>query len=195
MHQPDASALRAFTRHCHDAFFRAILSDSERANALIHAHWPKALRWMLTGEPTRPIDPALVHGNLRQLRAGQGVPGWRNPGQAECGGPHRAQVEFGPRHAGTGDRRPARAAGAIRREGQALGRSVRLQHEGALVERARSHGRNRKCGRHPVAVELGRWVFRAGHPEDPLRGALAGACIPRHGRHDEHRLSDAVPGG
>ena len=62
MHQPDASALRAFTRHCHDAFFRAILSDSERANALIHAHWPKALRWMLTGEPTRPIDPALVHG-------------------------------------------------------------------------------------------------------------------------------------
>ncbi len=69
MHQPDASALRAFTRHCHDAFFRAILSDSERANALIHAHWPKALRWMLTGEPARPIDPALVHGNLRQLRA------------------------------------------------------------------------------------------------------------------------------
>ncbi len=69
MHQPDASALRAFTRHCHDAFFRAILSDSERANALIHAHWPKAMRWMLTGEPARPIDPALVHGNLEKLRA------------------------------------------------------------------------------------------------------------------------------
>ena len=69
MPQPDASALRAFTRHCHDAFFRAILSDSERPNALILAHWPKALRWMLEGEPARPIDPALVHDNLRQLRA------------------------------------------------------------------------------------------------------------------------------
>ena len=64
----DASALRAFTRHCHDAFFRAILSDSERANALIHAHWPKALRWMLEGEPARPIDPALVHADLRKIR-------------------------------------------------------------------------------------------------------------------------------
>ena len=69
MPQPDASALRAFTRHCHDAFFRAILSDSERANALIHAHWPKALRWMLEGEPARPIDPSLVHVDLRQTRA------------------------------------------------------------------------------------------------------------------------------
>ncbi len=69
MPQPDASALGAFTRHCHDAFFRAILSDSERANALIHAHWPKALRWMLAGEPARPIDPALVHVDLRQIRA------------------------------------------------------------------------------------------------------------------------------
>ena len=69
MTQPDASALRAFTRHCHDAFFRAILSDSERANALIHAHWPKALRWMLEGEPARPIDPSLVHVDLRQTRA------------------------------------------------------------------------------------------------------------------------------
>ena len=69
MPQPDANALRDFTRHCHDAFFRAILSDSERANALIHAHWPKTLRWMLAGEPARPIDPSLVHVNLRQTRA------------------------------------------------------------------------------------------------------------------------------
>ena len=69
MPQPDASVLRAFARHCHDAFFRAILSDSERANALIHAHWPKALRWMLVGEPARPIDPSLVHSDLRQVRA------------------------------------------------------------------------------------------------------------------------------
>ena len=69
MPQPDSSALRAFTRHCHDAFFRAILSDSERANALIRAHWPKALRWMLEGEPARPIDPSLVHVDLRQTRA------------------------------------------------------------------------------------------------------------------------------
>ena len=69
MPQPDASAVRAFTRHCHDAPFRAILSDSERANALIHARWPMALRWMLAGEPARPIDPALVHVDLRQLRA------------------------------------------------------------------------------------------------------------------------------
>ena len=69
MPQPDSRAVLAFTRHCHDAFFRAILSDSERANALIRAHWPKALRWMLEGEPARPIDPALVHDNLRQLRA------------------------------------------------------------------------------------------------------------------------------
>ncbi len=69
MPQPDASALRAFTRHCHDAFFRAILSDSERANALIHAHWPRTLRWMLEGEPARPIDPSLVHVDLRQTRA------------------------------------------------------------------------------------------------------------------------------
>ena len=44
MPQPDSRAVLAFTRHCHDAFFRAILSDSERANALIRAHWPKALR-------------------------------------------------------------------------------------------------------------------------------------------------------
>ena len=66
---PESDAVRAFTRHCHDAFFRAILSDSERANALIHAHWPKALRWMLAGEPARPIDPALVHVDLRQTRA------------------------------------------------------------------------------------------------------------------------------
>ena len=69
MPQPDASALRAFTRHCHDAFFRAILSDSDCANALIHANWPKTLRWMLEGEPARPIDPSLVHVDLRQTRA------------------------------------------------------------------------------------------------------------------------------
>ena len=69
MSQPDSGAVRAFTHHCHDAFFRAILSDNERANALLHAHWPKALRWMLDGEPARPIDPSLVRGNLRQLRA------------------------------------------------------------------------------------------------------------------------------
>ena len=71
---PESDAVRAFTRHCHDAFFRAILSDSERANALIHAHWPKALRWMLEGEPARPIDPALVHADLRQIRADKVYP-------------------------------------------------------------------------------------------------------------------------
>ena len=69
MPQPDSGAVRTFTHHCHDAFFRAILSDNERANALIHAHWPKALRWMLEGELARPIDPSLVRGNLRQPRA------------------------------------------------------------------------------------------------------------------------------
>ncbi len=139
MPQPDSGAVRTFTHYCHDAFFRSILSDNERINALIHAHWPRALRWMLDGEPARPIDPSLVRGNLRQLRADKVYLVGGTLAKPNAVPPHRAQVEFGPRHAGTGGRRPARAAGAIRREGQALGRSVRLQHKGALVERARSH--------------------------------------------------------
>ena len=61
------------------------------------------------------------------------------------------------------------------------------------MERAGSHCRNPQCDRHCAAIDLGRAVFRADHPEGPLRGTLEGACTPRHGRHDEHRLPHTVP--
>ena len=128
MPQPDASALRAFTRHCHDAFFRAILSDSERANALIHAHWPKALRWMLEGEHARPIDPSLVHVDLRQTRADKVylVGGTRDQPNAVAPIEHISSPGPDvPRQVVAG----LRGLGAIRREGHALGRSVRRQHK------------------------------------------------------------------
>ena len=67
-HSPSA-ALVVASRQIHDAFFRAICSDPARADALIRAHWPPALRWLLQGEPARPADSVLVLGNLGQLRA------------------------------------------------------------------------------------------------------------------------------
>ena len=96
MPQPDSRAGRAFTRPCHDVFFRAVLGDSERANALIHAHWPKALGWMLEGKPARPIGAALVCSDLRQFRVDEVFP---VGGRAAPGSPPRAEARRlpGPR--------------------------------------------------------------------------------------------------
>ena len=64
----DLPAFDKIGRQMHDAFFRSILSDPARAEALIRTHWPMQLRWMLEGEPPRPLDSALVRGDLSQLR-------------------------------------------------------------------------------------------------------------------------------
>ena len=56
----------AIGRQVHDAFFRSMLSDPARAEALIRTHWPRQLRWMLEGERPRSIDSALVRSNLTQ---------------------------------------------------------------------------------------------------------------------------------
>ena len=61
-------AFHAIGRQVHDAFFRSMLSDPARAEALIRTHWPKQLRWMLEGEQPRSIDSALVRSNLTQRR-------------------------------------------------------------------------------------------------------------------------------
>ena len=58
----------AIGRQVHDAFFRSMLSDPARAEALIRTHWPKRIRWMLEGERPRSIDSALVRSNLTQRR-------------------------------------------------------------------------------------------------------------------------------
>ena len=194
---PDASAVRAFTRHCHDAFFRAILSDSERANALIHAHWPKALRWMLEGEPARPIDPALVHDDLRQLRADKVylVGGTLDKPNAVTPIEHSSSP---------GPDTPGQVAASLRGlqapfAGKDMPWAVPFVFSTRRLFSWNVTGAIDETGsatdRHRAAVDMGRRVFRADHPEDPLRGALPGAGIPRHGRHDEHRLPDAVPCG
>ncbi len=80
MPQPDSRAVHAFTLHCHDAFFRAILSDSERANDLIHRHFlyrrspavkagpPNSIpRRAPTGQ-TRTPNAAFFIGTLRKDR-------------------------------------------------------------------------------------------------------------------------------
>ena len=125
---------------CATAMTRSSVRSSVTAseNALIHAHWPKALRWMLEGEPARPIGPALVHGNLRQLREDKVylVGGTLDTPNAV------APIEH---ISGPGSGTPGQLAASLRglgatcREGHALGRSVRLQHEAALVELARGH--------------------------------------------------------
>ncbi len=61
-------AFHAIGRQVHDAFFRSMLSDPARAEALIRTHWPRQLRWMLEGERPRSIDSALVRSNLTQRR-------------------------------------------------------------------------------------------------------------------------------
>ena len=67
-HSP-SDALVVASRQIHDAFFRAICSDPARVDALIRAHWPPALRWLLRGESARPAYSEHVLGNLGQLRA------------------------------------------------------------------------------------------------------------------------------
>ena len=67
--QSPSNALVVASRQIHDAFFRAICSDPVRADALIRAHWPPALRWLLQGDPARPADSVLVRSRLGQLRA------------------------------------------------------------------------------------------------------------------------------
>ena len=67
--QSPSAALIVASRQFHDAFFRAICSDPVRADALIRAHWPPALRWLLQGDPARPADSVLVRSGLGQLRA------------------------------------------------------------------------------------------------------------------------------
>ena len=64
----DLPAFDEIGRQVHDAFFRSILSDPARAEALIRTHWPKQLRWMLEGERLRPMDSALVRSDLSQRR-------------------------------------------------------------------------------------------------------------------------------
>ena len=64
-----SDALVVASRQIHDAFFRGICSDPARVDALIRAHWPPALRWLLPGEAARPADCVLVLGNLGQRRA------------------------------------------------------------------------------------------------------------------------------
>ncbi len=65
---PNFPAIGDIGRHVHDAFFRAMLSDPVRADAMIRAHWPRQLHRMLEGDPVRPLDSALVRRNLKRLR-------------------------------------------------------------------------------------------------------------------------------
>ena len=64
----DLPAIEAIGRNVHDAFFRAMLSDPARAEAVIRTHWPRQLHWMLKGESPRPVDSGLVRGDLSQRR-------------------------------------------------------------------------------------------------------------------------------
>ena len=173
----------------------AILSDSERANALIRAHWPKALRWMLEGEPARPIDPSLVHVDLRQTRADKVYLVGGTPDKPNAVAPIEHISSPGPDVSG-------QVAASLRGlQAPFAGKDMPWAVPFAFSTRRLSWnvpGAIDETGsgdRYPAAADLGRRVFRAGHPDDPLRGALAGACIPRHGRHDEHRLPYTVPGG
>ena len=64
----DLPAIEAIGRNVHDAFFRAMLSDPARAEAVIRTHWPRQLHWMLKGESPRHVDSGLVRGDLSQRR-------------------------------------------------------------------------------------------------------------------------------
>ena len=65
---PDFPAIEDIGRHLHDAFFRAMLADLVRADAVVRTHWPRQLRWLLDGAPVRPAHSQLVRCDLRQLR-------------------------------------------------------------------------------------------------------------------------------
>ena len=61
-------ASHAIGQQAHDAFFRSMLSDPARTEALIRTHWPKQLRWMLEGERPRSFDGGLLRSDLSQPR-------------------------------------------------------------------------------------------------------------------------------
>ena len=65
---PDLPLREEIGRHVHDAFFRLMLSDPVRADAVLRTHWPNPLRSLLKGQPARPLDSALVRQNLQQFR-------------------------------------------------------------------------------------------------------------------------------
>ena len=57
-----------FGHHVHDAFFRSMLSDPARADAVPRTHSPRQLRFLLEWQPARSLDGTLVRQNLRQFR-------------------------------------------------------------------------------------------------------------------------------